>query len=193
LIEEHRVIKSMLQCLNKIVEEASKSGKLNLEAAKTAIDFFRNFADRCHHSKEEDRLFPVMEESGVPRDGGPLGVMLMEHDSGRSFIQGMLDSMEKAAEGETDALNAFVENAGHYQDLLAEHIHKEDHCLFPMADHALNEASQETLLENFRKVEKEEGKRHETYLRMARDLCGQYGVTFLSEDQLKVITSEFLK
>jgi hypothetical protein len=57
--------------------------------------FFRNFADRCHHSKEEDELFPKMVEHGIPKEGGPIGVMLMEHDQGRAFVRGMSEAAEQ--------------------------------------------------------------------------------------------------
>ena len=51
-----------------------------------AVDFIRNFADRTHHGKEEDNLFPALEQHGMPRQGGPVGVMLDEHDQGRGLV-----------------------------------------------------------------------------------------------------------
>ena len=60
LYEEHRIIMKVLECLQKIVAEAEENNKLNAGSASQAIDFFRNFADGCHHAKEEDRLFIVM-------------------------------------------------------------------------------------------------------------------------------------
>jgi len=44
LVEEHQIIKKVLECLGKISEEAETNGKLNLAAAEVAIDFFHNFA-----------------------------------------------------------------------------------------------------------------------------------------------------
>ena len=49
-----------------------------------AMDFIKTFADSCHHAKEEDLLFPAMGEAGFPSRGGPVGVMLMEHEQGRA-------------------------------------------------------------------------------------------------------------
>jgi len=37
------------------------------------------FADRYHHRKEETYLFPVLQQRGILRDGGPLGVIENEH------------------------------------------------------------------------------------------------------------------
>lgn len=193
LVEEHRIIKKVLQCLDKIVAETEKIGRLNLKAAETAVGFFRDFADGCHHAKEEDLLFPVMEANGFPREGGPTGVMLMEHESGRNFIRAMNESMAKASQGDQGAINQFCENARDYHALLTDHIHKEDHCLFTMADNALSGETKESLLGDFRKIESEAGgKRHEQYIQIARDLCLQYDIEFVGDDQLPVIHSEFI-
>ena len=53
------------------------------------MEFIATFADHNHHGKEEDILFPAMEKAGFPRDGGPVGVMLMEHTQGREYVGAM--------------------------------------------------------------------------------------------------------
>jgi len=63
--------------------------------------------------------------------------------------------------------------------LLREHIAKEDHCLFGMADQALSPADQARLLEQFERVESEhmgEGT-HQRFLDLANRLAARYGVT----------------
>lgn len=193
LTEEHLVIKKVLQCLEKMVAESVQDQKLNLESARAAIDFLRHFADGCHHSKEEDRLFPAMEECGIPREGGPLGVMVADHIAGREAIQGMVESMDKAAHGDVAALKTFADNAREYISLLSDHISKEDHCLFAMADSALDEDAQGSLLESFRQAEQEAGgARHKKYLQIAQDLCRQYGVKSIQKKELGTIHDEFL-
>ena len=39
-----------------------------------------NYVDRCHNQKEEQHLFPLLEQRGIPRQSGPLAVMLAEHE-----------------------------------------------------------------------------------------------------------------
>jgi len=192
LVEEHHVIKKVLECLEKISLEAQEQGKLNLQSAQTAVDFFKNFADLCHHSKEEDRLFPVMEENGFSRDSGPTGVMLREHVAGREHVKAMRESMQKASEGNEEALKVFKENASDFCFLLRDHIQKEDHCLFSMADQAFSDELKENLLNDFRTIELEAGgQRHTKYIQVAQDLCQQYGVEFVAANQLKLISSKF--
>jgi hemerythrin-like domain-containing protein len=179
LTHEHRVIEQVLDCLEAMVREAKSAGRVDLPSAKDAVAFFRNFADRCHHGKEEVHLFPALEAKGFPRDGGPTGVMLHEHEQGRAHVRGMDENIEAAAAGDTAALKQFIDHAEGYVALLREHIHKEDHILFRLTDQTLNEKEQQELLAAFQKVEVEEMGvgTHETYLRIAQELANRYGVS----------------
>lgn len=110
LSDEHRVIEVVLDCLDKISEEANSAGKLDEESALQAIDVIRTFADKCHHGKEEDHLFATLIEKGMPKEGGPVGQMLVEHEQGRAFVKGMADSVSDAATGDAEALSKFSQN-----------------------------------------------------------------------------------
>ncbi|HBO42381.1 MAG TPA: hemerythrin [Planctomycetaceae bacterium] len=178
LSNEHRVIEQVLQCLGKIADEAESGGKLDKESAEKAVTFFRNFADRCHHGKEEAHLFPAMESKGFSRGCGPTGVMLAEHELGRQHVRGMAENIENASSGDADAIERFVEHARSYVELLTNHIQKEDHCLFPQADQAFSDDDQKKLLSAFQRVESEEMGEgvHEGYLTIANELADHYGV-----------------
>jgi hemerythrin-like domain-containing protein len=153
-------------------------GTLNLSDAQDAIAFFRTFTDECHHGKEEAHLFPALEAKGFPRTGGPTGVMLSEHTQGRAFVRGMSAALDAVAGGQADAAAKFVQNARGYIDLLRQHIHKEDHCLFTMVNQVFTDADQQRLREAFAHVESEHMGvgTHEKYLRLAHDLAERYGV-----------------
>ena len=179
LSAEHRVIEQVLDCLERIIAAAVSQGRLEKQPAEDAVAFFRNFADRCHHGKEETHLFPAMEAKGFPRDGGPTGVMLHEHDEGRAFVRGMAEAIDAAAAGDRAAVNRFAENGAAFISLLREHIQKEDHCLFGMANQAFSAADQQALLAAFDRVEAEEmgAGTHERFLQIANSLADRYGVT----------------
>jgi hemerythrin-like domain-containing protein len=178
LSNEHRVIEQVLDCLDKMVQTCQSEHKIDKQSANDAVDFFRNFADRCHHGKEEAHLFPAMEAKGFARDCGPTGVMLYEHEQGRKFVRGMAESIEAAANGEAAGQKEFIRNARGYIDLLREHIRKEDHCLFGMANNAFTAQDQQALLAAFDNVEANEIGRgvHVKYLKIADDLIKRYGV-----------------
>jgi hemerythrin-like domain-containing protein len=178
---EHRIIEQVLDCLERIAQDCAAHGRLDKAAAEQSLDFFRNFADRCHHGKEETHLFPAMEAKGFPRQGGPTGVMLHEHEQGRAHIRGMAEAVEGAAAGKSEAVTRFVTHAHGYVGLLREHIEKEDHCLFAMANQALNEDEQQRLLDTFEHVEQEHMApgAHEKYLRVADELSSRFGAAWM--------------
>jgi hemerythrin-like domain-containing protein len=193
LVEEHNIILKILECTDRMIAEAEEKGKLNAGAADAAIDFFRNFADRCHHAKEEDRLFIAMEEEGFPRHGGPTGVMLEEHALGRQLVGSMAETVEKAAEGDSQAIQTFSENARNFIELLQNHIAKENDVLFPMANQSLNSADMDKMLQDFKQIEADAGgDRHAQYIEVTRHLCEQYGVPFLEQSQIQAITAELM-
>jgi len=178
LTEEHRVIEQVLECLGVIVERSESDRKLDKQSAREAVSFFRHFADRCHHAKEEDHLFPAMEARGFPRDGGPTGVMIYEHQQARDHVRKMDENIKAASQGDPAALQKFTQHARAYSNLLRNHIEKEDHCLYTMANQAFTDEDQQELLLAFEKVEAEEigAGIHEKYVSIANGLADRFGV-----------------
>lgn len=178
LKEEHEVIERILRILNVACDKLERGEDVSPEIFKKAIDFIRTFADRCHGGKEEDCLFPMVEARGVPRQGGPTGVMLMEHDQGRGFVRGFAEAVEKYEKGDKSAKEAIIQNARGYSSLLSQHIPKENDILYPLADKMLGPAQQKELLEKFEKIENERigvGKHHE-YLHLVMELEKELGI-----------------
>lgn len=178
LTNEHRLIDQVLNCLEKILEQCTIEGRLDAKSARQAIEFFRNFADRCHHGKEEAHLFPVMQANGFSGGCSPVMVMLREHELGRLYIQGMEAVIQPALTGDAEAMKWFVQHGKSYLTLLREHIRKEDICLFPAANHRLTEKDQEQLMATFERVETEEfgPDAHRTYLKIADELADRFSV-----------------
>jgi hemerythrin-like domain-containing protein len=139
-----------------------------------AVDFIRNFADRCHHAKEEGALFRRLVHKGMPRDGGPIAVMLHDHEQGRAHVAALSAAIEGAARGEAGAVAALREHLRGYIALLRAHIDKEDHVLYPMADRLLSPKDQEWLQREFARLERDETGAgvHEKYRRLAVELAG---------------------
>lgn len=169
LMGEHRVIERVLAVLEKLIRAPVEN---SLENWKKALDFIRQFADHCHHLKEEKILFPAMEEHGIPREGGPIGVMLMEHEEGRGFVRAMVGAVALLEAKNEAAKETLLGNAKAYLRLLKEHIQKEDEILFKIADDVIPLDEQEILLRTFEEHEiKELGTGiHEKYLKVAQDL-----------------------
>jgi hemerythrin-like domain-containing protein len=176
LKEEHGGIKIMLGILGTACDRLESGQAVPGTDLERILEFLKVFVDRCHHAKEEDFLFPALERTGIPREGGPIGVMLSEHVKGREFIRGMSDTAEGCSKGERAAVEKFTFYARGYTELLLEHIEKEDEILYPMADGRLDDAVDRTLMEEFERVEEERvghGK-HEEFHRLMEELQKSY-------------------
>jgi hemerythrin-like domain-containing protein len=176
LKEEHQGIQLMLKILEKVCQRLESGERVDTGHLEKILEFIRVFADQCHHGKEEDFLFPEMEKAGIPKEGGPIGVMLLEHGKGRDYVRGMNEAMEAYKKNEAKASSKFVENARNYVALLTQHIDKENNVFFPWGERVLSEKQKEKLLEDFEKLEHErigEGK-HEEFHKLLQRLKEVY-------------------
>jgi hemerythrin-like domain-containing protein len=148
LLNEHEAILSAIQILERMVATMKKAASLDTKDMHAFIGFLKEFADKCHHGKEEGFLFPAMVAAGVPDKGGPIGVMLAEHAQGRKLIR----EMEEAIATDVDRTK-LAQAARDYASLLRTHIHKEKMILFPMAERVLTEPQLEKLFEGFEEHE----------------------------------------
>jgi hemerythrin-like domain-containing protein len=172
LKDEHEGIKLMLKIIENISNDLKNDKELNIEHYGQIIEFIKGFADKCHHGKEEDILFPAMVHHGIPNEGGPIAVMLDEHQMGRNHIKSLSRFFEDFKAGNKKATLGIISSSLAYVQLLRNHIEKENNILFMMADKVLNEAEQSEIFEEFEKLEVEKigiGK-HEEYHHLLKEL-----------------------
>ena len=174
LKHEHQIILLALGAVEREMQQIQAGGPVDEERIRQMIDFIQNFADCCHHAKEEKLLFARMAERGLPVDGGPIGAMLQEHDAGRRFVRAAAEALTGASAGDADARTALTTNLLGYVRLLRVHIAKEDNILYPMADGILTPADQAELAAAFDRVEAEEMGEgtHERYHQLAHEWAG---------------------
>lgn len=179
LVAEHDAVLLALRILER-VEGALQAGAAEAPAhAGELVEFLQVFVDRCHHGKEEDVLFPELERRGVPREGGPIGVMLAEHEQGRRHVGAMADGLARLQRGEPGAAARIVEAAASYRGLLTAHIAKENGVLFPMAERVVPADVRTQLVERFEAIERDRigPGRHEAFHEMLHRLRDRYAVT----------------
>ncbi len=172
LMEEHRVIGRVLDSVELAANRLAVGESVPMEFFIKTTDFIKGFADGCHHKKEENVLFPAMEANGMPREAGPVGAMLADHDEGRRLTRALREAAERAQRGDAHAVSLVVENALGYVTLLRQHIQKENNVLFPMADQVIPTEEHAQVAERFEHIEHEETGEgiHEKYLGIAAEL-----------------------
>ena len=137
LMDEHQLILRSLDALDAFVAKQVHGGDDRAELSRF-VRFIREFADARHHGKEEDILFVAMVAAGFPRDGGPIAVMLMDHDAGRAYVAAMAARAEQQGPWTDADRRAMAEASLGYSSLLRAHIRKEDQILYPMARQRLD-------------------------------------------------------
>ena len=178
LSAEHRVIERVIAALDAAADRLDAGTSVRPEFFLDAARFIRHYADGYHHGKEEGVLFEAMARAGMPMDDGPVGVMLYEHERGRELTQGLHQAAERLAAGDAKAADAVADYARAYGELLVGHIYKEDNILFPMAAHAVLPQDQDTMLDDFARIERERAGAgtKESFVELARALCVEIGL-----------------
>jgi hemerythrin-like domain-containing protein len=173
LEDDHVHILRLIEVMGRVI------GSENPEIShlEDMVDIIRNFADGIHHAKEENQFFPYLAKRGFSLQNGPVAVMLHEHVQGREYVKGMADGIGALKNGDLDALSDIYINMKGYGQLLHNHIGKENNILFRMADRALSEDDQLTLLKEFAEAEAGfSAVRKEKYINRINELAEEYGV-----------------
>lgn len=175
LMNEHRTIERVLDALDRAAGHLARGGAVRPGFFADAVTFLAGYADRRHHHKEEDLLFPALTKAGLPSDGGPVAVMLHEHVRGRELIASIRVAAGRLGEGDRDVAGRLVNAARAYVGLLRDHIMKEDHVLFPMAAQWLSPEAARALAADFDRAvsEEEAAERVDRYGELATALAGE--------------------
>lgn len=173
---EHNGIKLMLNILDKMCTKLESADMINPKHLDEVLEFIRIFIDKCHHTKEEELLFPALERAGIPKEKGPIGVMLLEHSKGREYIKALGEAIDEYKRGSETAALKIIENAKGYIRILLAHIDKEDNVLYPMADARLSEKIQNEMADEFERIELERigAGKHEEFHKTLIDLKKVY-------------------
>lgn len=175
MMDEHQTILRVLASLEALVS-GPEPGDEPVDTHREIVRFLREYADRLHHGKEEDLLFPAMESAGIPADQGPTAVMRIEHDEGRALVRRMAAQCE--VEDARFDRRAFAEPALAFVALLRAHIGKEDHILYPLAGRMLRDSDMSQLDQACANADSTHfaADMPATWNAWARDVAGRLGV-----------------
>jgi hemerythrin-like domain-containing protein len=175
LRQEHDAILRMLDATDETARHLTAGTPVDPRVVEGLLEFFMLFADQCHHGKEEELLFPKLAEKGLPRNMGPIGVMLLEHDQGRALIKQMTNATADYKAGREGAASRWAQAARSYALLLREHIAKENNILFVMAERMLTAEEQQQLATEFETVELQKmgAGTHERLHALMEQLCAE--------------------
>lgn len=158
-----------------LAENMDKGMAPEADTLRDLVEFLQVFADKCHHGKEENILFPLLETKGVPVSGCPLGTLIHEHQTGRKLVAELAEAVEAYTRGNSKENGPLCASMRGLVNLYPNHIWKEDYLLFPMTDKILNEKEQQELMEKFEAVEQAIGPDvHRRFEKLAATLAETY-------------------
>jgi hemerythrin-like domain-containing protein len=148
LMIEHRLIEQIIPTLETELYHISSDNVANPLFIYNAVDFFRTYADRFHHGKEEDILYVELAKKPLNQDHKRIMAELEEeHRYARRTVGKLVSSTEKWSNGEDDALPVIAECLKNLIELYPRHIEKEDKEFFIPCQQYFTVTEREKLLE----------------------------------------------
>ena len=134
-------------------------------------EYLVTYVDRCHNQKEERALFPLLAQRGIPTEGGPVAVMLVEHGQARALVERIDAAAKGYVDGDRGRLPELEEAFAAYAALNKPHYWKENDILYPLANRVLSPEDAVELVDEIEEIEQELGpSTRERYWRLAEEI-----------------------
>jgi len=170
LMWEHRLIEKMVRTFNAEITRINEQKNIDTGFIIAAVDFFRTYADRTHHGKEEDILFRDLTAKKLSEKHHKImNELVEEHIYARKTVGKLLAANKAYLDGDSNSSKDVLACLQELADLYPRHIEKEDkHFFFPILEYFTAE-EQKAMLEEFREFDRK--MIHEKY----RKVVEEYG------------------
>ncbi len=150
LMWEHRLIEQIIPLIKNEIHNIQSSKRADVVFIEKAVDFFRIYADRTHHGKEEDILFKQLEKKPLSQDLRVIMKELMdEHVIARKTVRSIIEARQSYMDGKDEFLKTIINGLTDLTNLYPGHIEKEDkRFFFPVMEYFSHE-EQERMLQAF--------------------------------------------
>jgi len=169
LMREHRLIERMVALMDKELARIGKENDVNPDFIGAAVDFFRSYADRTHHGKEEDILFRELAKKQLSKEHRKvMDELIAEHVSGRKTVASLSSARANYTRGNAGALGDIKACLQELVRFYPTHIEKEDkHFFYPSMEY-FSRQEQDDMLEEFREFDRKLV--HEKYQGIVKEL-----------------------
>jgi hemerythrin-like domain-containing protein len=168
LMIEHRLIERMVALLSGALEAMKQKREVNTDLINAGVDFFRTYADRTHHGKEEEIFFKELSMKELSaEDKTMMERLIQEHIWARQAVTKLAAAHARYAGGERDALQEMIYEIEKIVVFYPVHIEKEDKNFFLPVMNYFSKREQDAMLEEFRVFDR--GMIHEKYRNMVEE------------------------
>ena len=172
LMIEHRVIDRMVAALRRELATIDETHRADPAFLGKAVEFIRQYADRCHHGKEEDILFRALSQKELPTDlARIMNELIAEHRTGRETVRRLDSAIQQYVAGQDGALALIREYLRAISEFYPAHIAKEDRSFFLPAMKLFSQTERDELLAQGHEFDS--GLLHDQYLQFVSDVEGR--------------------
>lgn len=173
-MREHRLIERMVRMLHQQAQRMSEKNSLDIAFLEVAVDFFRTYADKTHHGKEEDILFRELAGKELsPKDRAVMNGLIQEHAFARNMVARLLDAQKGYSAGRSESIGDVFHCIQELTSLYPRHIATEDKDFFYPCLEYLSQEEQTSMLEKFQ--EYDSGLIHDKYQKIVEEAGTKYG------------------
>ena len=169
LMREHRLIERLIKLLEKELDNIKKTKKVNPDFIQKSVDFFRTYADRTHHGKEEDILFRAIKKKKITNYLKNIIKRLeQDHQHARKIVTDLSNQNSNYIQGKTSSIKEITNDLEKLVTLYPIHIEIEDKEFFYPSMDYLTEEEQQKMLQEFYDFDKK--MIHEKYLTLLENV-----------------------
>lgn len=155
LMWEHRLIEQIIPLIAQEISSIRSINRADVVLIDKAVDFFRTYADRTHHGKEEDILFTLLDKKPLSEPHAAIMKELVdEHAAARSNVRATFDALREYIDGRDASLAEITTGLTNLTELYPAHIAKEDKAFFFPVMEYFTQAEQDKMLSDFREFDR---------------------------------------
>lgn len=172
LMWEHRLIEKLVQVLGTEIRNIREQNAINVILIEQAADFFRTYADRTHHGKEEEILFRDLTKKNLSPDHQRImSELINEHVQARKMVGNLVEAKGRYLAGSNSGLAEISDCLSDLIEFYPRHIIKEDkHFFFPCLAY-FSQEEQDKMLQEFFEFDRQ--MIHKKYTKLVEEFLGQ--------------------
>lgn len=155
-MREHRLIEQIIGPLETELSHIAHDNVAHPAFIYSTVDFFRTYANKFHHGKEENILFVELSKKQLSSEHKQImDELVEEHRYARKTVGELVSSTEKWSNGGRESLSSISNSIRKLCELYPRHINKEDKGFFMPCQQYFTKAEREHLLDTGYTFDKE--------------------------------------
>jgi len=157
LKEDHKLVRRYLDNLLLAHDFLVEQETVPASVFEKTLKFSKDFMNKYHHYREEYILFLKLAE----KKGGSIDPQIVslrdQHERSRDLVSKIKEALNGYEKGDEVATSRLAENVGYYVSLERQHVNRENHVFYPMAEKAFSPEEMKEFDAEFAKIDEKQG------------------------------------